>query len=73
MHITNEMDLADSLVPNGSRGRSQGGSREPPPYMPDLEAQRGNIGMGTVEANAIPMTTIAGYGKDGDFPGLREG
>jgi hypothetical protein len=60
----NEMDMADGLVSNGSRGASAGEDESiPPPYMPDLEANRNGAGSS--------RTNLGRYGKDQEFPGLR--
>jgi len=59
---TDEMDMADGLVSNGSRGGSQNSTTNLPPYMPDLEANR------LIAGNSSPLGS---YGKDQDFPGLR--
>lgn len=59
---TDEMNMADGLVSNGSRGESQNSTTNLPPYIPDLEANRPSAG------NSSPLGS---YGKDQDFPGLR--
>ncbi|KAE9377175.1 hypothetical protein N431DRAFT_436427 [Stipitochalara longipes BDJ] len=59
-----EIDMADGLVSNGSGGRSgDGNDVVPPPYMPDLEANRGGASASTM--------SLGRFGKDGEFPGLR--
>ena len=64
---TEEIDMADGLVADGlvsdgSRGGSSDGTNNPPPYMPDLEANRSAAENGSA---------LGYYGKDQEFPGLR--
>jgi len=59
-----EIGAADAAISNGSRGGSERGVRiDPPPYIPDLEANRmeGHAG----ESNG---TRLSGYVKNQDFP-----
>ena len=61
-----EVGAADAAISNGSRGGSERDVRiNPPPYMPDLEANRmeGHTG----ESNG---TRLSGYIKNQDFPGV---
>ena len=62
----NELDMADGLVSNGSRGGGiAADGTVPPPYMPDLEANRNEAGASS------SRTSLGRYGKDQEFPGLR--
>jgi len=57
-------DEADPRISDGSRGEALDGARDPPPYMPDAVAGQGSVGVG----NGTPLGS---YGKDQNFPGLR--
>jgi hypothetical protein len=60
-----EIDMSDALVSNGSRPNSDNAHNDnapyPPPYMPDLEANR----------PSGSRSSLGRYGKDQEFPGLR--
>jgi len=62
LYDADEMDVADGLVTDGSRGGRWNGTNNPPPYIPDLEANRPGAGNGT---------PLGSYSKEQDFPGLR--